>query len=269
MLQQPREELLKGSRETEMRKRTKCYLANIVIGGILTTVLIDTGAEATCLSEGFVNKNKERLQVYPKLTINGVSLVGPMGGKAIRLRRQIYADVQLPNYLIQVILLVVSKLFRSCNLKERHAINSIRNLGNDTEVSKEEIRMKIEEKTLIKSNEKEQLEDLVWKHKSVFRKTPGRLTTYQHRLQVEENQTSIGRSYPVPVAYRDKADEEIKRMLEMGIIQRSCSSYIKSIVPVVKKRCHSKIMSRCQRIKRNLARRLGMSRICRDPISEV
>ena len=100
MLQQPREELLKESGETGMRKRTKCYLANILIGGILTTVLIDTGAEVTCLLEGFVKKNKKRLQVCPTLPINGVSLVGPMGEKAIRLRKKIYAEVQLPNYLI-------------------------------------------------------------------------------------------------------------------------------------------------------------------------
>ena len=62
--------------------------------------------------------------------------------------------------------------------RETRAINSIRNLGNDAEVSKQEIQMKIEETTLINSNEKKQLEDLLWKHKSVFRTTPGRFTTY-------------------------------------------------------------------------------------------
>ena len=102
MLQQPREELLKESGEIAMRKRTNCYAAYILIGGILTTALIDTGAAVTCLSE------------CPTLPINGVTLVGPMGGKAIRLRRQIYADVQLSNYLIQVVFLVVPKLSRPC-----------------------------------------------------------------------------------------------------------------------------------------------------------
>ena len=42
-----------------------------------------------------------------------------------------------------------------------HAINSIRNLGKDAVVSKEEIQMKIEETNLINSNEKKQLEDLL------------------------------------------------------------------------------------------------------------
>ena len=117
---------------------------------------------------------------------------------------------------------------------ETHAINSIRNVGNNAKVSKEEIRMKIEETNLIISNGKKRLEDL-WKYKAVFRKTPGRLTIYRHRLQVKENQAFIGRSYPVPIAYREKVNEDIKRMLEMGIIQRSSNSYINPIVPVIKK----------------------------------
>ena len=277
VLQHPREELLEESEEVGVTKRTKCYVANILIGGVLTTALIDTGAEVTCLSEEFVNENKGRLQVCPTLPVNGVTLVGPMGGKAIRLKEQIYADVQLPNHLIQVVFLVVPKLSRPCIIgidlldefrsqidldnkiisfpllegkpsirimneettkppkKETRIINSISKLGNNVEVSKEEIRTKIQETNLINSNEKKQLEDLLWKHKAVFRKTPGRLTTYQHRLLVKENQAFIGKSYPVPIAYRDKVDQEIKRMLEMGIIQRSSSPYINPIVPVIKK----------------------------------
>ena len=277
MLQHPREELLEESEERGIRKRTKCYIANILMGGILTTALIDTGAEVTCLSEEFVDKNKERMQACPTLPVNGVTLVGPMGGKPIRLRKQIYADIQLPNYLIQVVFLVVPKLSRPCIIgidlldefrsqidldsktisfpllegrpsirimnedtikqpeRETQVINSITNLGNEAEVSKEEIQMKVQETNLISSKEKKQLEDLLWKHKAVFKKTPGRLTTYQHKLLVKVNQAFIGRSYPVPMAYRDKVDQEIKSMLEMGIIQRSSSPYINPIVPVVKK----------------------------------
>ena len=107
VLQRPREELLEETEGIETKKRSKCYVVNILIGGILTTALIDTGAEVTCLSEEFVNKNRERLQECPTLPINGVTLVGPLGGKAIRLNKQIYADIQLPNHIIQVTFLVV------------------------------------------------------------------------------------------------------------------------------------------------------------------
>ena len=114
VLQPAREELLEKSEETSIRKRSTCYVANIPIGGILTAALIDTEAEVTCVSEEFVNKNKRVLQECPTLPMNGVTLVGPIGGKAIRLNRQIYADILLPNHMIQVAFLVVPKLSRPC-----------------------------------------------------------------------------------------------------------------------------------------------------------
>ena len=114
MLYDPREELLGEPKEGGTNERTKFYVANLMIGGILTTALIDTGAEVTCLSEEFANKNIERFRECPMLPINGVTLKGPMGGKAVRLNKQIYVDIQLPNCLIQTIFLVVPKLSRSC-----------------------------------------------------------------------------------------------------------------------------------------------------------
>ena len=114
MLQQTREDLIEESDDIKISKRSECYAANIITGGIVTTALIYTDAEVTCLSEEFVNNNKERLQDYPTLPVNGVAIIGPKGGKAIRLSKQIYTDVQLPDTLIQVVFLVVPKLSRPC-----------------------------------------------------------------------------------------------------------------------------------------------------------
>ena len=114
MLYDPREELLDEPKEGGTNKRTKFYVANLMIGGILTTALIDTEAEVTCLSEEFVNKNIEQFRECPMLPNNGVTLKGPMGEESVRLNKQIYVDIQLPNCLIQTIFLVVPKLSRPC-----------------------------------------------------------------------------------------------------------------------------------------------------------
>ena len=92
MLQRPRKKLLEEIEGIETQKRSKCYVANILIGGILAAALIDTGAEVTCLSEEFVNENREILQECPTLPFN----------------------IQLPNHIIEVTFLVVPKLSRPC-----------------------------------------------------------------------------------------------------------------------------------------------------------
>ena len=246
VLQRPREELLEETKGIETKKRLKCYVANILIGGILTTALIDTGAEVTCLSEEFVNKNRERLQECPTLPINGVTLVGPLKGKAIRLNKQIYADIHLPNHIIQVTFLVVPKLSRPCiigielldefrshiNLdsktisfphlegkpsiriineearipseEKKQTMNAIQTARDEIEVERREIRLKVEVSTT-NPEKRERLEDILCRQKAVFRKEPGRLKSYQHILQVKEKQPFIGRSYPIPIAYREKS----------------------------------------------------------------
>ena len=93
----------------------------------------------------------------------------------------------------------------------------------------------MEEAVIKNPKEKNQLIEILWKHRGVFRKQPGRLLSYEHKLRVRESQTFVGRSYPIPMAYREKVEKEIQRMLNMGIIKRSDSNYINPIVPVIKK----------------------------------
>lgn len=114
MLTDTREELMEEDKSIPMKKASKCYITNIIVAGIVTSALIDTGAEVTCISEEFFNANKERFSQYPCLPLAGVAVTGPMGGKAVRLTRQIYADVQLPNNLVQFTFLIVPKLTRTC-----------------------------------------------------------------------------------------------------------------------------------------------------------
>ena len=107
-------DLIEESDDIKIRISSKCYVENIVIGDIMTIALIDTGAEVTCISKEFISNNKERLQDYPTLPVNGVTIIGPMGEKATRLSKQIYTDVQLPDTLLQVVFLIVPKLSRPC-----------------------------------------------------------------------------------------------------------------------------------------------------------
>lgn len=51
MLTDTRNELMEEMLEQTTEKRSKCYIANLQIDGILTKALIDTGAEVTCISD--------------------------------------------------------------------------------------------------------------------------------------------------------------------------------------------------------------------------
>lgn len=52
----------------------------------------------------------------------------------------------------------------------------------------------------------------------MFRKQTGHQLTYKHKLKVKQDQPLFARNYPIPMAYRDKVDVGIKRMLTTGVI---------------------------------------------------
>ena len=109
---------------------------------------------------------------------------------------------------------------------EKQTLNAIQTARYEIAVEKIEIRLKVEEVSTTNPEMRERLEDILWRHKAVFRKEPGRLKSYQHFLRVKEKQSFIGRRYPIPIAYCEKVDEESRKMLNMGIIHRSSSPYI-------------------------------------------
>ena len=43
------------------------------------------------------------------------------------------------------------------------------------------------------------------------------------------------KSYPIPLEHREKVDKKVKRMLKYGIVERSMTTFINSMVPVTKK----------------------------------
>ena len=100
----------------------------------------------------------------------------------------------------------------------KQILNSIQTGKYETEIDRNEIKVKVEEISPTNLEVKKQLEDILWRHRAVLRKKPGSLKTHQYVPRIKENEPFVGRSYPVPMAYRDKVDEKIKRMLDMGII---------------------------------------------------
>ncbi|CAB0041361.1 unnamed protein product [Trichogramma brassicae] len=82
---------------------------------------------------------------------------------------------------------------------------------------------------------KTQLKNLCIKHRSCFRKTPGRFKSYEHTIIMKNDEPFFMKSYPIPDKYRDKVSEEIDNMLRYGVIERAVTPYINPLVIVPKK----------------------------------
>lgn len=97
------------------------------------------------------------------------------------------------------------------------------------------IKQKLREIEILNPREKAKLGKLIWKYRNIFSDIPGRIKDFEYKIALKDNQDYFFKSYPVPLKYRDKVDNEINRLLNLGIIKRSYSNYINPLVVVIKK----------------------------------
>ena len=87
----------------------------------------------------------------------------------------------------------------------------------------------------LNDNEKSQIQVLLHKHRDVFSDEPGCTDIYEHEIKVMVPKPFVRKSYPIPLHVQSAVDKEIKKMLEQGIIQRSCGEFCNPIRVVKKK----------------------------------
>lgn len=76
---------------------------------------------------------------------------------------------------------------------------------------------------------------LIQKYEPLFSDKPGCVSIYEHKIVVNQKEAIVRKSYPVPLALRSAVDEEVKRMLDMGVIERSNSPFCNPLRIVKKK----------------------------------
>lgn len=88
----------------------KCPHLFVNVENITINALIDTGCEITCMSEKFYEENLHAFQKCPTLPVNNVLAHGATGGKPVKVKKQIYAQITIQNVQLDFVVLIVSNL---------------------------------------------------------------------------------------------------------------------------------------------------------------
>jgi len=94
----------------ETDKVPKCPYLNLKTGNVTISALIDTGSPCTCISNEWYIKNKNNIKVLSEIPVQAVSVMGAFGGKAQRIRKQIFLEIWLNNIILKINCLVIPKL---------------------------------------------------------------------------------------------------------------------------------------------------------------
>ncbi|XP_015608534.1 uncharacterized protein LOC107274196, partial [Cephus cinctus] len=196
----------------------QCPEIDVVIQGIKTKALIDTGSQVTALSESFVNQYIKNFRhchtlpikqilakteiageglntifmVIPKLIrtcILGIDFLRTHQGKIDLRENKIYLsnkDEQLSISLAQP----MEQPSTKDSIPECNPINKEEPEREDS-ITMQEVEEKLAGCTKLSSYQLDYFKKTIWKYRGVFNKRPGRMSIYEHKLNVSDEKPFV------------------------------------------------------------------------------
>ena len=248
-----RDELMVADNIDVILRNNKCPEIKIMLNGVPTNALVDTGSQVNAISERWFSNNKKDLGRIEILKLSNTVIKGATGNKSKRITQQVLLTFQIGELKFDSVFVVVPELIRECILGfELLAKNGcvidlsnkqIRIQGDHTheeettaeilqvglsaleEDIEESINKKVQDIEEITEGERSELRRILEDNKIVFRDTPGRITAYHHRFEVTDQTPYCQKGWPVPMKYQNVVRAEIKKMEAHGIIERAQSPY--------------------------------------------
>ena len=161
-----------------------------------------TGSEITCISDNSFEDNKNKLKNCKILPIVGTSVVGATGVKPIKLKHQIYADLNVNDETYSCVFIIIPKLNKNCIL----GIDVLKKLKG---------RINIEENYVILRNEDKDLKiEFINEERKCIR------VIHEINMEPSENLTNIDpQDFADEVNYPEKY-EEFRNVKEYELLNR-------------------------------------------------
>lgn len=242
----------------------KCPRLNILLNNIPVSAIIDTGSELEAVSEGWFQENKRRLGHFEMLPLVNTVIRTAVNKSSKPIKKQILLHVKIGEIGEDVNFMVIPNLSHNCiiGINFLRLFRSVINMDNNTisfqatnigdggseqqefdmlNINKEDgatsadILQATRAITDINEEQQQRLYKILNDNATIFRGEPGRIRGYEHRIAVVDDTPFFQKSWPIPLALREKVDEEVQQMLNNNIIERADGPFVNPLITVLKR----------------------------------
>jgi len=226
--------------------------------GVSVQLLIDTGATISVLTKEVVDRILHNNSKVPMLPINGVQISNAVGKKICKISKQIFCECKIGSAVIFANFVQVENLNEKgiigadilqqyntqINFSDRTITWEVNEIEHTTTFAKTEPAETTKDQQMFRlqasdneadGQQNQEFLQLMNKYKNIFSTNPGKIKNYQCQIKVKEGEPIYQRPYPIPMAKMARMNEEIQRMLDLGIIEQSTSPWSSPIVGIEKK----------------------------------
>jgi hypothetical protein len=119
-------------------------------------------------------------------------------------------------------------------------------------MSEGQLRAKVCEDNRLTPEQQEDLYKVLAKYRIQLTKRPGKCTKFEYGFKIEGSMPPSANARPIPLALRTQVREQIREMLEDGILEESHSAYINPITLVVREGKSVRICLDARRINKQM-----------------
>ncbi|XP_036144981.1 uncharacterized protein LOC118646382 [Monomorium pharaonis] len=236
------EEVTKQDQSADTKK-PKPYV-RVKIGNVALKALIDTGAQISAVTKDLYDKLSTEAIDMRVIPIKQFVLRGAFNDKGQPIANRIQMEFQIENEKYTHEFYVVKKLTYEMILgfdflNEQAAVLRCSQskfhceFHNETNKTSSESRENI---NAINADEATtHLNKLIAKYSKLFEEKIGRVTHYEHNIEMRTDKAFKSKTYPIPDAHRESVREHILDLEKEGIIKREATEYVNPLVVVVKK----------------------------------
>jgi len=225
-------------------------------------LLVDTGAIISVLTKEVIDKMLRRNNKIPIFPVTEVQISNAIGKKICKIAKQVFCQCKIGdkfvfNNFIQIENLNERGIIGADILKEYKAQINFENKTIKWEIDKDMLITPFSEKCTIntprhtninniaitekdstddrKYEEREMYEQLIKKYEQIFSNEPGRIRNLQCQIKIREGEPMHQKLYQIPMSKLSRMDDEIQRMLDLNIIERSTSPWSSPVVGIEKR----------------------------------
>ncbi|XP_029169585.1 uncharacterized protein K02A2.6-like [Nylanderia fulva] len=237
------QKIIKDLSDDEVHNKNKSQskpIIDIKIGKTKIRALVDTGAEISVMSKNTLDSLIKAGENFDRIPVRKCKLKGAFGEQELTIACKIQLSINIEK----------NRLLQEFYVVDRLSYPMV--LGNDM-LTKFSARIKYRENRFnvkFRNNEEVksilsiamseveggvELKRILKKHPKVFEDKIGKVTHYEHKIEMSDDKPYKKKPYPVPEVHRDAVRKMIKEWIQQGIIKKAATQYINPLVTVKKK----------------------------------
>lgn len=232
-------ELDEDAREVRAKVKECEPFVSVSIGGEIRKALVDTGAQVSAITKDLYDELIAKGIFVDTVPIKKLALKGAFSekGSSVAYKAQLTLRMKGKVFVQEfcVVPRMIHPLVLGIDFLNEYKATIVCG-GEMIEISFDvDAKHMMQMEVLTAEEAQRRLSAVLVKHREIFEGRIGKVTHYQHKIEVTSEAAYKAKTYPIPEVHREKVRQHLAELEDQGIVKRAPTQFVNPLVAVVKR----------------------------------